>query len=57
MTLTSPGCPIADQIVEEVHDKVAAIDGIGEVKVELTFDPPWDMSSLSEAARLELGMI
>jgi len=57
MTLTAPGCPIADTIVQEVHDFVAAVTGITEVKVELVFDPPWDFSKMTDAAKLELGML
>ena len=55
MTLTAPGCPIADQIVQEVHDVVLTIDGIDEAKVNLTFEPAWSPERMSEVARLELG--
>lgn len=55
MTLTAPGCPIADQIVQEVHDVVLTIDGIDEVTVNLTFEPMWTPERMSETARLELG--
>lgn len=55
MTLTAPGCPIADQIVQEVHDVVMTIDGIEEVTVNLVFDPPWGPEKMSEVAKLELG--
>lgn len=55
MTLTAPGCPIADQILQEVHDVVKTIDGISKVSVDLVFDPPWGPEKMSEAARLELG--
>lgn len=55
MTLTAPGCPIADQIVQEVHDVVLTIDGIDEVTVNLTFEPAWGPERMSETARLELG--
>ena len=57
MTLTAPNCPMADQLVEEVHDQVAKVKGINEVSVILTFDPPWDKSMLSEEAMLELGFL
>ena len=55
MTLTAPGCPIADQIVQEVHDEVLTIDGIDEATVNLTFEPAWSPERMSEVARLELG--
>ena len=55
MTLTAPGCPIADQIVQEVHDVVATIDGLDEVTVNLVFEPVWTPERMSPEARLELG--
>lgn len=55
MTLTAPGCPVADMLVEDVRQAALAVDGITEADVELTFDPPWDKSMMSEEARLELG--
>ena len=55
MTLTAPGCPIADQIDQEVHDVVMTIDGIEEATVNLVFDPPWGPERMSEVAKLELG--
>ena len=55
MTLTSPGCPVADMLVEDVRQGALAVDNVQEVDVELTFDPPWDKSMMSEEARLELG--
>ena len=55
MTLTAPGCPIADQIVQEVHDVVLTIDGIDEATVNLVFEPMWTPEKMSEVARLELG--
>ena len=55
MTLTSPGCPVADMLVEDVRQAALAVDTVKEVDVELTFDPPWDKSMMSEEARLELG--
>jgi FeS assembly SUF system protein len=57
MTLTAPNCPVADSILEEVRIKVGNIQGVKEAKVNLTFDPPWDMANLSEEAKLELGML
>lgn len=55
MTLTAPGCPIADQIVQEVHDVVLTIDGLDEATVNLVFEPMWTPERMSPEARLELG--
>lgn len=55
MTLTSPGCPVADMLVEDVRQAALAVDTVLTVDVELTFEPPWDKSMMSEEARLELG--
>jgi len=55
MTLTAPGCPVADILVEDVRQAALAVENISEADVELTFDPPWDKSMMSEEARLELG--
>ena len=55
MTLTAPGCPVADILVEDVRQAALAVDTIEEADVELTFEPPWDKSMMSEEARLELG--
>ena len=57
MTLTSPSCPAAQSIPAEVEQKVRAIDGITDVQIELVWEPPWDQSKMSEAARLQLGML
>lgn len=57
MTLTAPNCPLADDVVAEVHDKVATIEGISEVEVILTFEPLWDKSRMTEEAQLELGFL
>lgn len=57
MTLTAPNCPAADIILADVNNDVGQIDGIKEVSINLTFDPPWDKSMLSEEARLELGFL
>ena len=56
MTLTAPGCGMGDAIANEVADKVLALDGVGEVKVDMVFDPPWDRSRMSDAAQLALGL-
>ena len=55
MTLTAPGCPVADMLVEDAKQAALAVDGVEEAHVELTFEPPWDKSMMSEEARLELG--
>lgn len=57
MTLTAPNCPMADQLLSEVHDKTNAIEGVKGAKVNLVFDPPWDKSLMSEEAMLELGLL
>lgn len=57
MTLTSPSCPSAEAIPGEVEQKIKAIEGINEVKVEITFDPPYSQEMMSEAAKLELGFL
>jgi FeS assembly SUF system protein len=57
MTLTSPSCPSAEVIPSEVEQKVKAIEGVNDVKVELTFDPPYSQDMMSEAAKLELGFM
>ncbi|MBT1703301.1 SUF system Fe-S cluster assembly protein [Chryseosolibacter indicus] len=57
MTLTSPSCPSAEVIPGEVEQKIKAIEGVNDVKVELTFDPPYSQDMMSEAAKLELGFM
>ena len=57
MTLTSPNCPVAERMPQEVKEKSRALDNVREVEVELTFDPPWDKSMMSEEAKLELGIL
>lgn len=57
MTLTSPSCPSAEVIPGEVEQKLKAIEGINDVKVEVTFDPPYSQDMMSEAAKLELGFL
>ena len=56
MTLTAPGCPVAGDMPGWVEDAVREIPGIGSVKVELVFDPPWDPSRMSDEAKLQLNM-
>lgn len=57
MTLTAPACPVAGEIIQEVQQKVADIDGVDEAHVMLTFDPPWTRDRMSEEAQLELGFM
>jgi FeS assembly SUF system protein len=57
MTLTAPGCPAAQSLPCEVEERVRAVPGVTDAKVDVTFDPPWDQSRMSEAARLELGLL
>lgn len=57
MTLTSPSCPSAEAIPGEVEQKIKAIEGVNDVKVEITFDPPYSQDMMSEAAKLELGFM
>jgi metal-sulfur cluster biosynthetic enzyme len=57
MTLTAPGCPVAGVLMMEVEDKIRQVAGVKDVKVELVWEPPWDMSRMSEAARLQLGLM
>ena len=57
MTLTTPHCPVAESMPGEVELKVRDVDGVNDVKVELVWDPPWDQTMMSEAARLELGFM
>ncbi len=57
MTLTSPACPAAEALPSEVEQKIKAIEGVSDVKVEVTFDPPYSQDMMSEAAKLELGFL
>lgn len=57
MTLTSPHCPAAQSLPQEVKDKLQSIPGIGEVTVQIVWDPPWDKDMMSEVAKLELGFL
>jgi len=56
MTLTAPNCPVAGTLPGEVEKAVRAVPGVHDVKLELTFDPPWTKARMSEAAKLELGL-
>jgi FeS assembly SUF system protein len=55
MTLTAPGCPVADMLLEQARESAMLVEGVKDANVELVFDPPWDKSMMSEEARLELG--
>ncbi|MDZ7314628.1 MAG: SUF system Fe-S cluster assembly protein [candidate division KSB1 bacterium] len=55
MTLTSPACPVAETLPDEVHRRIQEIDEVTEVDVEVVWEPPWNPSMMSEAARLELN--
>ena len=57
MTLTAPACPVAGDIIMEVESKVRAIEGVSDVHVHLTFDPPWNRDMMTEEAKLELGFL
>jgi metal-sulfur cluster biosynthetic enzyme len=57
MTLTAPGCPVADMIVRMVTKGVEAIEDVAKCDVDLVWEPPWSMSLLSEEAKLQLGLI
>ncbi len=57
MTLTAPNCPVADSLVEQVREAVGGVEGVSEVDLSLTFDPPWDKEMLSDEAKLELGLL
>ena len=56
MTLTTPNCPVAESLPKEVKDSIIAIKGVGAVSLDLVWDPPWDKSMMSEAAKLELNL-
>ena len=57
MTLTAPNCPMVDQLLEEINDRVCAIEGVEDLVINLVFDPPWDKSMMSEEALLDLGLL
>ena len=56
MTLTAPGCPVAGDMPGWVENAISSVPGVGQVKVKLVFDPPWDMARMSDEARLALNM-
>ncbi len=57
MTLTAPNCPMADFIMEDVRQKVGAIEGVSCVEINLVFEPEWDRDMMTEEAKLELGLL
>lgn len=57
MTLTTPNCPVAESLPQEVREKIKAVDGVKDVDLELTFEPPWTMEMLTDEAKLELGLM
>jgi len=56
MTLTSPNCPVAESLPNEVKEKVQKIEGVSDVNLNLVWEPPWDNDKMSEAAKLELNL-
>ena len=57
MTLTTPNCPVAETLPQEVEEKVKSLDEVADAEVEITFDPPWSQDLMSEEAKLELGLL
>lgn len=57
MTLSSPGCPVADQIESEIRERVEELEGVSFVETEIVWDPPWGKEMMSEEALLELGLL
>lgn len=57
MTLTTPNCPVAESFPDIVQDALWRVDGVNEVTVELVWEPPWSSAQMSEAARLQLGLL
>ena len=56
MTLTTPNCPVADSVPKQVKEYIMKVKGVSDVKLNLVWDPPWDKSKMSEAAKLELNI-
>ena len=56
MTLTSPNCPVAEELPNEVKDNIKKLEGVSEVHLKIVWDPPWDKDKMSEAAKLELNL-
>jgi FeS assembly SUF system protein len=57
MTLTAPACPVAGEIIADVDNKIRQVQGVTDVNVMLTFDPPWNKEMMSEEAKLQLGFL
>ena len=57
MTLTSPNCPVAETLPVDVEDKVKTVEGVNDVRVEITFEPAWSQDLMSDEAKLELGIL
>ena len=57
MTLTSPSCPVAESLPLEIKEKIEGIKEVNSAKIEITWDPPWDKTMMSEEAKLELGFL
>jgi len=57
MTLTTPNCPVAETLPQEVKDKVKTVENVNEVELELTFEPSWNKDMMSEEAKFELGIL
>ena len=57
MTLTSPNCPVAETLPVDVEEKVKTVEGVKDVKVEITFEPAWSQDLMSDEAKLELGIL
>ena len=56
MTLTTPNCPVAESLPKEVKDSIMGLDEVNNVRLDLVWDPPWNKSMMSEAAKLELNL-
>jgi FeS assembly SUF system protein len=57
MTFTAPNCPLADEVLDQVNEAVKEVPGVGDVAIELVFEPVWDKDRMTEEAKLELGML
>jgi FeS assembly SUF system protein len=57
MTLTAPSCPVAGELPGQVKEAIEGVEGVNDVRVKLVWSPPWDMTRMSEEAKLELGLI
>ena len=57
MTLTAPNCPMVDDLLQEIHDKVKAMEKVSDLNINVVFDPPWERSMMSEEAMLTLGLL